>query len=107
MSDIAGRIFPIPPALRYVVLRHDGIDDPHFDLTFETSSGPALATWRSPQWPIERETMLTGAAYWSSRRVAVGPSTTGASSAGPLRSRGSEKAAALIRRRLVRTTPTV
>jgi hypothetical protein len=59
MSDIAGRIFPTPPALRYVVLRHEGIDDPHFDLMFETSSGSALATWRSPQWPIERETMLT------------------------------------------------
>src|SRR5947209_2180738 len=59
MSDIAGRIFPTPPALRYVVLRHEGIDDPHFDLMFETSSGSALATWRSPQWPIERETILT------------------------------------------------
>jgi hypothetical protein len=59
MSDIAGRIFPTPPALRYVVLRHEGVDDPHFDLMFETSSGSALATWRSPRWPIESDTSLT------------------------------------------------
>src|ERR1700704_6253512 len=59
MSDIAGRIFPTPPALRYVVLRHEGIDEPHFDVMFETTSGSKLVTWRSPRWPIESETKLT------------------------------------------------
>jgi hypothetical protein len=58
MSDIAGRIRPTPPSLRYVVLRHEGIDDPHFDLMFETKRGSALATWRSPKWPVDRETPI-------------------------------------------------
>ena len=38
-------------ALRYVILRHDGVPEPHFDLMFETAEGSALATWRSPSWP--------------------------------------------------------
>jgi hypothetical protein len=42
--------------LRYVVLRHDGIDQPHFDLMFETFEGSALATWRSDEWPITSTT---------------------------------------------------
>ena len=58
MSDIAGRIRPTPPALRYVILRHEGIDEPHFDLMFETSSGSALATWRCESWPIETTAAL-------------------------------------------------
>ncbi len=58
MSDIAGRIFPTPPSLRYVVLRHEGIDDPHYDLMFETSPGSDLTTWRSKKWPIDTETPL-------------------------------------------------
>lgn len=44
--------------LRYAILWHDGIAEPHFDLMFETRPGSALATWRSPAWPIERETSL-------------------------------------------------
>src|SRR5689334_9325701 len=38
-------------ALRYVILRHEGVPEPHFDLMFETSEGSALATWRSRAWP--------------------------------------------------------
>src|SRR5688572_25246484 len=38
--------------LRYVVLWHHGIDEPHFDLMFETSPGSRLATWRARQWPL-------------------------------------------------------
>ena len=37
--------------LRYVVLRHEGIPDPHFDLMFELEAGSPLATWRSDSWP--------------------------------------------------------
>jgi hypothetical protein len=59
MSDIAGRIFPAPPSLRYVVLRHEGIPNPHFDLMFETLPGSVLATWRSPIWPIDTDTPVT------------------------------------------------
>ena len=59
MSDIAGRISPIAPSLRYVVLRHEDTADPHFDLMFETMQGSPLATWRSPRWPIDVETPLT------------------------------------------------
>ena len=41
------------PPLRYVILWHDGVAEPHFDLMFETLPGSALATWRSPRWPVE------------------------------------------------------
>ena len=58
MSDIAGRISPTPPALRYVVLRHEGIDNPHYDLMFETMQGSSLVTWRSQDWPIQSDTPL-------------------------------------------------
>jgi hypothetical protein len=43
---------------RFVVLRHDGIDDPHFDLMLETATGSSLTTWRSPVWPITEPTNL-------------------------------------------------
>ena len=58
MSDIAGRISPAPPSLRYVVLRHEGVPDPHYDLMFETLPGSPLATWRSHRWPIDGDTPL-------------------------------------------------
>jgi hypothetical protein len=45
--------------LRYVVLQHTDVDEPHFDLMFETLPGSMLATWRSESWPIERRTALT------------------------------------------------
>ena len=37
--------------LRYVVLWHDGISDPHYDLMFETSGDALLTTWRAQHWP--------------------------------------------------------
>jgi len=37
---------------RFVVLRHEGIPNPHFDLMFEQAPGSTLATWRSDVWPI-------------------------------------------------------
>src|SRR4051812_13241159 len=46
-------------SLKYVVLRHDGIDDPHFDLMFETKSGSDLATWRVDEWPITANSTFT------------------------------------------------
>ena len=45
-----GRNNPWP--LCYVVLHHTGLDQPHFDLMFESTPGSALLTWRSPTWPI-------------------------------------------------------
>ncbi|CAN5487619.1 hypothetical protein BH10PLA1_BH10PLA1_12170 [soil metagenome] len=39
---------------RFVVLRHEGIPQPHFDVMFERSAGSALASWRSDVWPIEQ-----------------------------------------------------
>ncbi len=39
--------------LRYVVLHHTGVADPHFDLMLERESGSLLQTWRSPTWPIK------------------------------------------------------
>jgi hypothetical protein len=44
--------------LRYVILRHENIDSPHFDLMFEMAPGGLLATWRSGVWPIESPTPL-------------------------------------------------
>jgi hypothetical protein len=46
-------------ALQYVILRHDNIAEPHYDLMFETLPGSQLATWQSDSWPIERRTSLT------------------------------------------------
>src|SRR5688572_12931367 len=48
-----------PGSLRYTVLRHEGVPDPHYDLMFETSPGSTLATWRSPEWPLQTGTPLT------------------------------------------------
>ena len=38
-------------SLRYVILHHTGIADPHFDVMFETMPGSALTTFRLPAWP--------------------------------------------------------
>ena len=45
---------PASPALRYVVLYHDGIADPHFDLMIESRPGGPLYTWRCGQNPVMR-----------------------------------------------------
>lgn len=39
-------------ALRYVVLRHEGIEEPHFDLMIEAEPGGVLNTWRCDRWPL-------------------------------------------------------
>ena len=45
--------------LQYVVLRHEGIADPHYDLMLELAPGAALTTWRSLVWPLRNPTPLT------------------------------------------------
>jgi hypothetical protein len=45
--------------LRYVILHHTGVADPHFDLMFETVPGGALATFRCPIWPIAEAAAIT------------------------------------------------
>lgn len=47
-----------PMSLRFVVLRHEGVPEPHYDLMFETHAGSKLTTWRSERWPIDRPTPL-------------------------------------------------
>ncbi len=37
--------------LRYVVLRHDGIADPHFDFMYEPAPDEPLRTFRLDAWP--------------------------------------------------------
>jgi hypothetical protein len=37
--------------LRYVVLHHIGIPEPHYDFMFETAPGSLLMTFRFPRWP--------------------------------------------------------
>ena len=44
--------------LRFVVLRHEGVPEPHFDLMFETAPGSLLATWRAAEWPLRNGTPL-------------------------------------------------
>ena len=38
--------------LRYVVLHHTGIAEPHYDLMFEHAPGSALETFRTRYWPV-------------------------------------------------------
>jgi hypothetical protein len=46
-------------SLQYVVLRHEGIPEPHFDLMMELKPEALLTTWRSDVWPLENKTRLT------------------------------------------------
>jgi hypothetical protein len=50
---------PLLTNLRYVVLRHDGIPDAHFDLMFETGPGSMLQTWRLSEWPVRSVESVT------------------------------------------------
>jgi hypothetical protein len=45
--------------LRYAILWHHDVDEPHYDLMFETFPRSDLATWRSPVWPIDAATEMT------------------------------------------------
>jgi hypothetical protein len=47
-------------ALHYVVLRHTGHGEAHFDLMIEPTAGAdTLLTWRADQWPLADGTRLT------------------------------------------------
>jgi hypothetical protein len=35
----------------YVILRHEGVAEPHFDLMIQTAPGSPLSTWRLAAWP--------------------------------------------------------
>jgi hypothetical protein len=45
-------------SLRYVILHHTQIPEPHYDIMIETDPQGPLMTWRSPVWPIAEETNL-------------------------------------------------
>ena len=45
--------------LRYVVLRHEDVVDPHFDLMVELVEGQPLATWRCAVWPLTERMRVT------------------------------------------------
>lgn len=47
-----------PPSRRFVVLRHEGVAEPHFDLLIESRPEGLLETWRSLVWPIDEKTPL-------------------------------------------------
>jgi hypothetical protein len=49
---------PKPPVLRYVVLHHEGIAVPHFDLLFEAPGKPELMSVRCSEWPVGPTTQL-------------------------------------------------
>jgi hypothetical protein len=44
--------------LRYVVLHHTGIPEPHYDLMLESSPGSPLATFRFPVWPLKKPAVI-------------------------------------------------
>jgi hypothetical protein len=43
------------PHLRYAVLHHTGIAEPHYDLLIELTPNQPLATWRCETWPLGPE----------------------------------------------------
>jgi len=45
--------------MRYVVLHHTGIPQPHFDLMLELSPDSELSTWRVLHWPPMPEDPFT------------------------------------------------
>src|SRR5437868_12076808 len=45
--------------MRYVVLHHTGVDEPHYDLMFESAPGSPLMTWRATDWPLAAGDQLT------------------------------------------------
>ena len=49
---------PERPCLHFVVLRHEGVADPHFDLLVEADPEQLLLAWRCPQWPPQGGLML-------------------------------------------------
>ena len=44
--------------MRFVVLHHTDVDEPHFDIMVESAPDSPLMTWRSPVWPITSRTAL-------------------------------------------------
>jgi len=44
--------------LPYVILRHEGVEMPHFDWMFQADPAGELATWRSAVWPPAGEVVL-------------------------------------------------
>ena len=45
--------------VRYAILHHTGIAEPHYDILIELSPGSAsLRTWRATSWPIDQPTDL-------------------------------------------------
>jgi len=45
--------------VRWVVLYHTGVPEPHFDLMYEDSPGSPLTTWRLPEWPVSQYVRCT------------------------------------------------
>jgi hypothetical protein len=39
---------------RYAVLQHSGVDEPHYDLLFETGETSSLVTFRLAEWPLTK-----------------------------------------------------
>ena len=50
-SRLRGKSSSKPIELRYVVLHHTGVENPHYDLMLELTPGSQLSTWRLPHWP--------------------------------------------------------
>lgn len=44
---------------RFAVLHHTGVDEPHFDLLFETAPGSPLTTFRLSSWPTQPSAVAT------------------------------------------------
>jgi hypothetical protein len=44
---------------RYAVLQHSGVDQPHYDLLFETTETSSLITFRLAEWPLIKDQPVT------------------------------------------------
>jgi hypothetical protein len=45
--------------VRWVVLHHTGVAEPHFDLMYEENPDGLLTTWRVPEWPVRQYVLCT------------------------------------------------
>lgn len=42
---------------QYAVLQHSGVEEPHYDLLFETGEASSLVTFRLAEWPLSKDQM--------------------------------------------------
>ena len=49
---------PLASALRFAVLFHDQVAQPHYDFLLQAEPASPLLTWRFPRWPITSQAQV-------------------------------------------------